>query len=306
MKETLESIRNFHNVLVVVCAAGFLFSLSARPTINPYHFTKTVLLRFAQDVPLLNDSEFLNEDKSPILTGLQMAEIFHKTEVRHIYSLVKERRVIAKDASVEKDSLMQAAVIKFLIDHVRGITYPNYIVRSSSFDSLLLPHEENFITIAEDSDFSKARGFVKNGTLNEAIAKLGPESDIYEKQPDTIANLSGFSVSGRHMPFIAPIIGFLLFLYLYALIAHASSLVEKDKTPLSWFPWIGLLSDNASRFLTPVTLIGFPAISAINSIFTLEISAYWRGGISLAYFAILFFVWIFMERKIGVLKANRE
>ncbi|TDE17697.1 hypothetical protein [Dyadobacter psychrotolerans] len=306
MKETLESIRNFHNILILICAAGFLFSLSVKPKENPYSLTKSFLHDFATDVPSVRGMSIVDSINQPISSGENILERFSNAEISSIYNLVSEWERIEDSSSNQKDSLMNSAIFLFVFGGEPADPHYN-IVNRDSLSMLIDNYKNGFSLVADDSDFSTSWNFVKNMTLNDAVNELESQVKAYDQLPDSDANLFGYSVSAKHMPIIAPAIELLILLYILTLIRHATSLTTiADKETLKSFPWVGLFPGVMATFLTILTLFLFPLIAAMEVIFSTDLQPIEKGAITLGYFVVLSFVCNSIRIKVEVLQVFKN
>ncbi len=323
MKESLEAVRNIHQILIVVCTIVGIFAVSINHSPNKYDFALEEVVKLEIVLKEISDNRI-----DVILNGLTQGE---QINLSNLDSLTSEngRGVKIKNLTIEDihavflrnwekmDSLEIYDVrSQEFSKNYSTVTFLLTIVRKFPENASPIPYGENPVSTRRifdptssyhmrlkkdglvDSSFHAASFLprlrdiwkeVKMCRLDSAKSVLIEKSNEFAMLSQNDVDLSGFRVAGKYMFLVGPFIMFILILYLTRLVKHITIIFVEDDSIVYTFPWLGLFPDKVSQGMVFVSIVVYPLSSALlltwNTYLTISQAIYW-----LCTYFVFFFV----------------
>lgn len=293
MKESLESARNIHQIIIVVCAVVAGFSISLKPELNKfetallnlqyieyafYEVNNTRVDRIKKEVS--SESEKIGFE-FPVDSAYKYKTISSlKSELRDIWYNLDSLNVITADIGTLDTLLVENKTIPisglalephpssprwkterlhyYDCDYIQAFWRLGLFKSEGSADSLFA----NFKPVWKD---------VKDLPFEDAKLRLIELSNQEQEKEKGNFDLSGLPVAGENMYIIGPCALITLLAYLLSLVLHLKSLIriKQNAEDVSEFPWMALFPNFYSRFLSffslfllPVAVSGFLVIKS--------------------------------------------
>jgi len=261
MIENLQSARNIHQILIVACAAIWIFSLSMPDEQNKYQQALDELVSLEE---LFMDTE-ANLRKEP--TSYDSLNLLYRQDLYKADTLLQKlKRSNMSEIKQFFNSTWNDAhgrvidrkiLSLFIIEHFRY----NGLINGQKYANQSLPLLLNVWDL------------VRYETIEDSKRQLKSEAIEFAKKPESNLDIAGLHVNGSDIYIIAPFVSIALLVYLLVLVNHIIYNLVKENEPLvKSFPWMALFPTLLSQSLTICTLLVFPAVVSYTIIFRSPLS----------------------------------
>lgn len=333
MNESLQSARNIHQIIIVVCAAITVFALSLRTDLNKYD--KARLLLHDLDLAISDvNADRVKRIKTAAYEGggQRRFNLFVDNSSYRNKKLWEIRELLSQNwKSLDSINLVFDGGGNLTV-HGNKTTFSaaEFPVEAKPSDGVWRSEREYF----HGSDYLRAfrlKGFfkgygsidslfrdiqpvwfeIRNSSIENAIQNLSDLSVIEGQKEKGDVDVSGLKVTGELIYIIGPIILMLLIIYLITLTIHVQSLIEirEQAETAHSFPWIALFPNKWSNGISFFSLIILPySVSALmvyktqlgSELMTIMLSVYFASFIGIG--SILIYQLFLTRRKIRSLR----
>ncbi|PSL23463.1 hypothetical protein [Dyadobacter jiangsuensis] len=334
MNESLQSARNIHQILIVVCTIIGVFAISVKPTENRFDLALNELKTLQAVMDSVNSGRMesikldLAANNDDFIAKRINGKIEFSDKTAYSYKTLGVFKREMGDAWSMMDTIIYLGLSKYKAMQISQaeipeiidfegfpvfarpslsdgwFTFPKYVPTYSYRDRFatnnLLPNKNDPKTAFPR--LMDVWEFVKDKNFDDAKVILQQEGNATRKDGGNEIELAGLKVSGEFMYFTGPFIAFILLLYLKMLIDHINTIKDVENKDLTEFPWMLLFRHPLSRFAGFFSIYLYPVGVSIGIIIasglTEKLKCYW----SLGYFACYAVALIFFHKSFQKLK----
>jgi hypothetical protein len=228
MKESLESARNIHQILIIVCTIIGIYALSITKPINEYEYFHGELRRWENSLSNLNTMKIVNGDGEVFIIG-------HISE----YPLAQIDKILSGSVYADDANIIPNTTKSDSISRVKAVI--------TLTDSIMKFSLQPIWNQVRDKDISSAISYLKEKSFQFKNEPKNSEVDI-----------SGLKVTADYIKYVGPFLITALLLYLSSLTEHLIRTYSGRNTEPKSFPWLGLFPDLTSRILTVASILLLP------------------------------------------------
>ncbi|GLU56119.1 hypothetical protein Dfri01_55800 [Dyadobacter frigoris] len=286
MKESLESARNIHQILIVVCTIVSVFAFSLRPEMNKYEIALRELRGIEAAFHDVNIARAERIEKR-ILGGLPKGSFDFLIDSAYKYKTIK---TLKSELTPMWNELDSTNFIYAENDNLKKLSVENKhmemrgLALTPASNSDLWKWERDYYP---DCDYLRAcknkMYYAHVGTADSLFANITPvwldikdmpwedakqrlvelSSADREKSKGDV-DLSGLKVAGEQMYLIGPGAIIVLLSYLLTLVLHIGRILtlKEDAILASSFPWLALFPNSYSHLLSIFSLVIFPILAS--------------------------------------------
>jgi hypothetical protein len=253
-----------------------MFSLSIKPSTNPYRITQNILKSYKEQLKPLKKTQLLIGNDSILVSGDSIFAIFSTVKLSEIKEISDKRAELRKTPG--RPYISPKDVPFLLSGHIvnpNDVRFCNTSIVMEAFYNF----ENRMSLISSLEELKPAWEIISNKNIDDAISIMTVEEDNFYRQPKSSFDISGIKIGSDYLFLFAPLLILIIQLYFYSLVVH---LIEIPKTEIDVaikFPWFPLFANDLGIILTILSVAVLPIVSTIMVLFNSNISTWYKLGL---------------------------